>query len=171
MSVPRALGGTAALLMALVACASARTAGDSGATTADTVSVVTLERGGCRGSCPIYSVQLRPDGRVLFTGTRFVRVIGNDSARVTADAVAAVQRIFAERGFTQMPSEIGYGTPTCGSYATDLPTVALTLRVDDRVHRVRFDEGCRGHPAVLDTLARMIDSTGGTARWMLPTGT
>ena len=39
---------------------------------------VTLEREGCHGACPIYSVTLFGSGRVVGVGTRFVRSTGGE---------------------------------------------------------------------------------------------
>ena len=160
-----------ALVFALcsVSCASPRAQGQPADTTsgtgADSLESVSLERGSCRGSCPSYIVSLRSDGLVRFTGLRAVRPIGSDSARVSRAAVAALRDAFARRQFARIPSTIEYDAPACGAYVADLPTHTLTLRSASGEHRVRFDEGCRNHPMLLDTLARMVDSISGSARW------
>jgi Domain of unknown function (DUF6438) len=160
-------------LLLLAACTASRTqaaAGDS-ASAGDSVGEAAafgLERGVCHGSCPIYAVRLFDDGRVHFTGTRFVRVAGNDSARIAPAAVAALRTAFATRAFDLVPAIIEYGSPSCGQYVADLSTVVLTARTARGSHTVRFDEGCTAHPPMLDTLSRMIDSIGGTARWTTP---
>ncbi|MCC7051882.1 MAG: hypothetical protein IT355_01360 [Gemmatimonadaceae bacterium] len=133
---------------------------------ADTIAAIALERGACHGTCPIYVLQLFEDGRAVFNGERFVRVMGTDSAHVSRDAVAGLQRQFRERGFTTLPGVIARGTPRCGPYATDLPTVQLTVRQADATHRVRFDGGCMDHPLWLDSLAAMVDSVAGASRWI-----
>ena len=162
----------AALLLA-AGCASQRTqalgADSSGAALADTRPMLALERGPCHGTCPVYGVQLFEDGRVRFTGTRFVKPVGTDSSRVSAAGIAALHVAFAQRKFAATPTTIEYGVPACGQYVADLSTVVLTMRSDGGSHTVRYDEGCRDHPMMLDTLARMVDSIGGTAQWTTPT--
>jgi hypothetical protein len=112
-------------------------------------------------------VSLGHDGQVRFTGIRSVRPIGADSSRVPRASVTVLQSAFALRQFVQVPSTIEYGTPSCGAYVADLPTHVLTMRSGSGEHRVRYDEGCRAHPMLLDTLARMVDSVSGAARWLL----
>ena len=64
-----------------------------------------------------------------------------------------------------VPPVIEYGASACGPYVADLPTVELTVRGASGEHRVRFDQGCRNHPYMLDTLANMVDSISGSSRW------
>ncbi len=135
--------------------------------TADSLQRISLERGSCRGSCPAYIVTLQHDGVVRFVGIRSVSPIGTDSSRVARSSLAALQQAFAVRQFARLPTNIEYGTPACGNYVADLPTHVLTLRSDTGEHRVRYDEGCRDHPLLLDTLARMVDSVSGAARWTI----
>lgn len=151
----------------IVACATSRgsTADSSAAVSADTTTVVSLDRGACHGTCPIYTVFVQADGGVRFSGTRFVRPVGTDSTRITSSDVTALQAAFAARDFQRVPSTIEYNSPGCGSYVADLPTVELTFSDVRGAHRVRWDEGCRDHPRMLDTLARLVDSVSGTSRW------
>ncbi len=164
------LCGSLALVLVAVSCASPRAhspSADAVGSATDSVLRISLERGSCRGSCPSYTVSLGHDGLVRFTGIRSVRPIGADSSRVPAASVTALQTAFASRQFARVPSTIEYGTPSCGAYIADLPTHVLTVRSESGEHRVRYDEGCRDHPMMLDTLARMVDSVSGAARWFL----
>ncbi len=158
--------------VALMACTAPRSQPATGDSTAGDASergaVLALERGSCHGSCPVYSVRLFDDGRVVFSGLRFVRIVGPDSARVAPAGVAAAQAAFASRAFETVSPAIEYGTPGCGQYVADLSTVVLTARSPRGSHTVRFDEGCTAHPAMLDTLSRLLDSLSGSARWTTP---
>jgi Domain of unknown function (DUF6438) len=163
--------GALVLVLPLVAaCAGPRTkaADTDGMSDADSNAALALERGSCHGSCPVYAVRVFDDGRVRFTGMRFVRTIGVDTARTSAASVSAVRAAFDARAFDTVPAAIEYGTPACGQYVADLSTVILTARTARGSHTVRFDEGCTAHPPMLDTLARMLDSISGTARWTNP---
>jgi Domain of unknown function (DUF6438) len=169
MSVVRA-GLSASLCASLfAACASQQTqaAEQLAIAMADTSAAVSLARGACHGTCPIYSVQIGEKGGVRFAGTRFVRQVGRDSATVSPANVHALRAAFVSRKFDAVPPVIEYGSPACGtSYVADLPTNELTLTSAGSSHRVRWDEGCRTHPPMLDTLARMVDSVSGTSRWI-----
>ncbi len=163
------VGLVMALPMALVsACVSSRAQSadtDSAVMPSDSIAVVSLSRGACHGTCPIYGLTLHASGRVLFTGERFVQPVGQDSARITSAAVVAVRMAFDARKFEQVPASIEYNTPSCGTYVADLPTVVLAVATATGEHRVRYDQGCRNYPRMLDTLAQMIDSVSGASRW------
>lgn len=151
---------------AIAACATQRGgSADSAAAAADTTIIVSLDRGACHGMCPIYTVFVQRDGGVRFTGTRFVSPVGADSARIASADASVLQAAFTTRQFERLPSTIEHDSPGCGPYVADLPTVELTLRGVRGAHRVRWDEGCRDHPRVLDTLAHLVDSVSGTSRW------
>jgi Domain of unknown function (DUF6438) len=158
--------GATALALSLVdaGCASQRASRLVAPT--DSIPAVSLDRGACHGTCPIYVVRLFEDGRTVFSGERFVRVMGTDSAFVSRDAVETLRRAFLRRGFDTLPAVIGQGTALCGTYAADLPTIQLTLRLSDSVRTVRFDGGCMDHPRWLDSLATMVDSVAGSTRWI-----
>ena len=152
--------------IALFACATPRASAESTAAGgADSTTVVTMDRGACHGTCPVYAVHLAANGRVTFIGARFVAPIGVDSTRVPSGRVESLRAAFASRKFSAVPPKIEYGTAACGTYVADLSTVTLSVRSADGEHQVRFDEGCRNHPRMLDTLASMIDSVTGSARW------
>ena len=164
--MPRAflvVAAAGALAAGAMSCASSRSAA---VTAADTLPVVTLSRGACYGTCPIYALRLFDDGRTVFTGERFVRVVGSDTAHVSRDAVDALRRAFTAHRFDALPPVIERGTALCGAYAADLPTVQLGMRQADSLHTVRFDGGCMDHPRWLDSLAVMVDSVAGTTRWI-----
>jgi hypothetical protein len=166
MSGNRSRIAMAAALASLAACATPQSrAGD---VSPESDAVVRLERGPCHGTCPVYAVALFADGRVQFTGIRFVTPVGTDSARIAASAVAALRDAFRTRAFTAVPSAIEYANGNCGQYIADLSTVVLTVRDAGRTHTVRFDEGCGNHPVMLDSLARQVDAVSGTAAWTTP---
>lgn len=159
----------AAASLALVACQGGRNAGNgsasSGTPPGDDAAWVTLERRPCFGTCPVYTVQVSRSGRVTFDGVRFVRDSGRvvdslpaDSVRVLADAIDTAR-------FFEFAAKYVPGEPVCALYATDLPTVVITVSADDRTHRVEHDRGCRGAPESLAALEERIDGIIGTWRW------
>lgn len=166
MSARRWRAACGATVMTLAACAAPQTR--AAQTAADTTAVVRLERGPCHGTCPVYAVALFADGRVQFTGIRFVTPVGADSARIAASAVTALREAFTARDFMALPPAIEYTTGNCGQYIADLSTVVLTVHDAGRTHTVRFDEGCRNHPVMLDSLARQVDAVSGSAKWTAP---
>ena len=154
-----------ALLVGLGACgprAPQAPAPDS-ASTAGTV--VTLERGPCFGTCPVYRVSLAGDGAIGFAGTRFVSRVGTDSSRVQPEVVERLVQSLDAAGFFALADAYVPDGRGCGMYHTDAPTVSISVRAPGRSKTVRHDHGCVGAPAELTRLEHLIDSVAGTGRW------
>jgi len=132
----------------------------------DTTLVVALERGACYGRCPEYSVELYESGRVIFNGTRNVALVGAVTDTVTNAVVDSAKRLIGGSGFAALDTAFVFGAPGCGQYATDLPVIVLRARVSGNVKSVRHELGCRGAPAVLESLATQVDELTGTAVWI-----
>jgi hypothetical protein len=127
---------------------------------------VSLERGPCFGTCPVYKVTVDRSGAVRFEGRRFVA----DTGVFTGTApLASVDSLFAElqaAGYFGFADSYRMGQPGCERYATDLPTVITEVRLDDRTKRVEHDRGCADAPAALSVLESRIDEVAGVARWV-----
>ena len=46
---------------------------------------LTFNSNGCYGSCPTYSVTLKPDGKVIFNGIRYTKVKGEFSFMIPVE--------------------------------------------------------------------------------------
>ena len=108
---------------------------------------MTLERGPCFGTCPVYTVTFDRTGNVRFEGRRFVA----DSWRLERDGPARaggqpLRRAGAARYF-DFADSYRSGDPACERYATDLPTVITEVRLGDRSKRIEHDRGCADAPA------------------------
>jgi hypothetical protein len=130
---------------------------------ADTIS---LERGPCFGTCPVYKVTVDRSGAVRFEGRRFVADTGVSTGAAPA---ASVDSLFAEleaAGYFGFADRYRMGQPGCERYATDLPTVITEVRLGNRIKRVEHDRGCADAPATLSGLERRIDEVAGVGRWV-----
>lgn len=85
---------------------------------------ISYETGPCFGTCPVYTVTVRPDGSGTFEGRRFTTVTGTRSFRVTP----AQYRAFAERLAPLRPAEgsVRMSGENCRAMATDLPSAEVT---------------------------------------------
>jgi Domain of unknown function (DUF6438) len=93
--------------------------------------MIELERRGCYGVCPIYSLQILGDGRMRYEGQRFVRVQGVQSARLNPGQVQELVTAFENINFFAMPDQLSYGiedleeTRTCITYFSDRKCVEI----------------------------------------------
>jgi hypothetical protein len=163
---------TAWLFPALLSAACARTVPPSAEAETRSTSVapamgsVSLERGPCFGTCPVYKVTVDRSGEVRFEGRRFVADTGVFTGPASS---ASVDSLFAEleaAGYFGFADSYRMGQPGCERYATDLPTVITEVRLGDRTKRVEHDRGCADAPAALSVLEGRIDVVAGVGRWM-----
>jgi hypothetical protein len=165
MMRPRALTQTllvAASATLVAACARPATPGPSAAAAVR----ITLERGPCFGTCPVYSVTLDGSGAVLFEGRRFVADTGISTGRVPPARIDSLVAALTAGRYFDFADRYTAGEPGCERYATDLPSVITEVRAGGRTKRVEHDHGCMEAPQALTVLEGRIDSVAGVARWI-----
>jgi hypothetical protein len=160
---------TVLAVLAVTACAQRSTMAVGQVDPKDPV-VLRLERGPCRGFCPVYVVEVTERGRVRFDGQRFVKDSGQRNHSVSADAVRDLMVRVAATRFAATDTAITPEHMRCGRYMADLPSAAVSARLNGGLRTVRFDRGCEGAPRFLDSLATAVDSLARTAPWVIRKG-
>jgi hypothetical protein len=121
---------------------------------------ITLTRSMCFGPCPDYTVEVRGDGTVQFTGRRFVRVIGNQSGRISRDAVAELLAQFRRVDFFSLKDSYT-------ARITDHPSYTVSIEFDGRKKSVRDYLGRSvGMPEGVTVLEEAIDRLAATDKWI-----
>jgi len=117
---------------------------------------ITLERTRCFGACPSYKVTIDGAGDVTYVGQDFVRVKGEQHARIDPASVAALIGQFEKIDFFNLQDNYT-------ASITDLPTTFVTLTLDGRTKRIRDYASA---PASLRDLERTIERISGARRWI-----
>lgn len=60
------------------------------------VLLASLDRGPCYGTCPVYTVTVYRDGKVEYVGTDYVKKKGKVAATLTAEQLAALDKLFTD---------------------------------------------------------------------------
>src|SRR5262245_15454419 len=117
---------------------------------------ISLERTACHGTCPVYRVTIDGEGRVVYKGSRFVRVDGTERTTIDPQDVRSLVQAFQRAGFWELKDEY-----TANVF--DLPTTILTLTLDGRTKRVTdyYDP-----PVALKDLEARVDEIAGIKRWV-----
>jgi hypothetical protein len=155
-------------LLFLVACAprSATTpASQSSEQGSGPKTAVTLARTACFGRCPVYSLAVTPSGSVTYEGKAHVRVLGSANAQIAPEKLDTLLSELEKGGYFTFANRYTSAEPTCGRYATDLPTVITSVTLRGRTKRVEHDYGCGSAPGGLIVLERRIDEILNSARW------
>jgi hypothetical protein len=126
---------------------------------ADSKVTISLERSGCYGTCPSYSVEVSTDG-ILFDGGGYVVARGEHRDTVDADAVRKFAKSFVAADFYSMDSRYT-------ASVTDCPTFVLSMVIDGHPKKVIDYMGSRvGMPAAITALEEEVDSLARTQRWI-----
>lgn len=133
--------------------------------------VITLERRGCYGECPIYRLQVSGDGKVSFYGQQFVQRTGNHTGKISPERLRKLVRAFEEAGYFSIRENYGYGgcstRKLCATgFLNDAPGADTAITLRGRTHRVTHDYGCTCAPESLFKLEHAIDEIVGTDRWV-----
>jgi len=142
--------------VALVSAAIAMTVSVAMAQTVPKDFVIKLERTACFGECPVYSVSIDAKGSVTYEGTRFVRVEGRQTDRISISRVAALVEAVDRARFFELDDKYR-------ADVTDNPTTFVTVTRDGRLKRV---EDYVIGPKSLRQLEEQIDETARTKRWI-----
>lgn len=125
----------------------------------DSKVTITLERTGCYGTCPSYSVMVTTEG-IAFDGRSFVVAAGKHTDSVNADEVRNLAKRFVAADFYSMAASYR-------ASVTDNPTYVLTIAIDGHKKEVEDYVGeWEGMPAVITGLEDDVDTFARTHRWI-----
>lgn len=140
------------LIISLMACAQTKKTTAKTSVRQPDFEHVLMKRTPCFGKCPIYTVELFKNGRLLYTGMRFVKDSGAYEKNIGA---AAAQRIFDE--FRK------YRVDTCSEQydmpVADLPGIYYTYTINGEERKI---VNANFGPAFLKLLAQKMDEIGYT---------
>ncbi len=130
--------------------------------------LITLARTACFGTCPIYTVTISSDGRVVFNGERFVKITGPAEGRIDKAAFRDLVREFEKLDYFSLPDGFTPGTKFCPGMVTDMPSANTSLRLNGRTKRVAHYHGCGNSDvlAKLTALESKIDEVAETQKWI-----
>lgn len=121
--------------------------------------VMSLDRTGCFGMCPAYTIEVHGDGTVLYNGRRFVAIMGKHRGTISQDAVLAMLNAFRRADYFSLRDHYRMGV-------TDNPTFTTSIRFDGHSKSVEdyVGEGV-GMPHAVTELESAIDKIADTERW------
>jgi hypothetical protein len=122
-------------------------------------SSITLERGMCFGTCPVYFVTLFENGTVFYHGEKFVKEIGNQSGTLNRSSFANLLHACNEMGFFQMNDEY------VNLDMTDMPRAVITVQNGTISKHIEHYHGDTHAPANLTALENLIDEVVLITRW------
>lgn len=122
---------------------------------APVASSVTVSVGPCFGFCPVFTVEVRSSGEVVFEGLRHTAEIGRRTRQISPATLSELQSVLAP--FRAQPAE----SFPCTTMVSDQSTITIAWQQAGRtIARRDHDRGCQSpageqlERAVADVLAR-----------------
>lgn len=123
--------------------------------------VITLERTMCFGTCPVYTVTVYGDGKVIFEGQKYVKVTGRRTARISPQQVRQLIAEFDKAHYFALQDR--YYAPNS---RTDFPSAITSITIGARTKTVDHYLGDSSAPPALTNLEDKIDAIVNTKRWI-----
>lgn len=121
---------------------------------------ITLERTGCYGMCPTYSVTAYGDGRAIYEGRGYVDVMGRHEYRIDPAKIAALIDSARRNDIWSMAGKYSYP-------ATDNPTYFVRLKIGDQSKEIVDYIGEKvGMPAAITDFENEIDRSLESDGWI-----
>jgi len=125
---------------------------------------IQLERIGCYGTCPAYSLTIHGDGRIEYNGKSHVKETGTRDGRIEVDKIRELASQFAKIKFWGITAD--YSEAKCrGRMCTDMATVVTEISIKGVTHRVNHYYGCGRAPKSLFDLESAIDKSANSEQW------
>lgn len=122
---------------------------------------VHMSRGACYGTCPVYELNIYPDGEVWFFGEEHVKKPGNQAGQMDPAAVNDLQKAIDASKFFELAED-------CCNCAGVTDLSLLIIGINDGTSRKRIEhyEGCRSAPNSISDLESAIDKFSGSKQWV-----
>ncbi|HZS03252.1 MAG TPA: DUF6438 domain-containing protein [Blastocatellia bacterium] len=137
--------------------------------------VLSLERMGCEGDCPIYKVTIYGDGKIEYDGKQYARIKGKATSSLTRDQIQELVKIIADVDFFSLRDQYHVEADGCPTHLTDAQSAKTTLEVGGRRKTIDHYYGCmeKGtenkpgevYPRGLTNFEKRIDEIVNTAQW------
>jgi hypothetical protein len=123
-------------------------------------AVITLERTACFGTCPVYTVTINDDGSVVYNGTNFVDVEGEQATQIDPEIVKTAVKVFEDAGYFDWNDE--YMNMT----VTDQPYVTISVTRDGDTKTISHYYGDENAPLALTYVEAWVDIIASTEQWV-----
>lgn len=127
---------------------------------AEGFDTVRLARTACYGECPVYTVEIRRDGKGSYVGEEWVKRKGEQAIQLAPADVALLSTVLARSGFWRLKQRYKSLEDGCEQLWTDNPSLSISVVHQGQTKTVAFYHGCKGKDipsAALNWLADSID--------------
>lgn len=122
--------------------------------------IIKLERTACFGKCPVYSLMIKEDGTVIYSGVDFVRIKGIQETTISMDAIYQLLFVFEKADYFSLnDSYTKFGK-------SDMPSANTSISTGGKTKSIKHYLGDLSAPKQLTELENKIDEIVNTAQWI-----
>lgn len=122
--------------------------------------VIKLERTPCFGNCPVYSLMIKGNGTVIYSGVQFVKITGIQESTISIDAVDQLLMEFEKADyFSFNDSYTKFGK-------SDMPSANTSISLGGQTKSVNHYLGDLTAPKSLTELENKIDEIVNSDQWI-----
>ncbi|WNJ18851.1 DUF6438 domain-containing protein [Pontibacter sp. G13] len=128
----------------------------SSAAVAETLEYLSFQKTGCKGTCPVYKVEVWKDGTARYEGEQYVDRVGLYDGRFSQENLMELMNSLSTAGFWEMDTL--YDDPMI----MDVPAATLLVKTSGKSHKVkaRF-----GEPETVRNLMSAVEAWSKKGRW------
>ena len=120
---------------------------------------ITLSRGGCFGTCPVYKLTIEDDGKVTYQGDKFVKIKGKKESTLSNAKLKEIKAAFKKVDYFNLKDSY------IKTDATDMPTIITSFKTKSKRKEIVHYHGDFGAPKKLTHLEERIDIIVNTNKW------
>lgn len=121
---------------------------------------ISMKRGPCFGTCPVYSLVIYGNGTVVYEGENFVKVTGKQISKISQGKVRKLIDEFYEINYFSLKDSYEE------HMITDLATVITSITINGKTKTVRHYHGDMNTPKELTQLENKIDEIVNSSQWI-----
>ena len=121
---------------------------------------ITLSRGACYGTCPIYEIAIHGDGTVLYEGRDYVRTKGKKEMQISHSSLVELVDTFRKVDYFSLADRYVAGVTDNPTYVTSISFDGVSKSVVDYVGRNV------GMPPGVSDVEAAIDRLSGASKWI-----
>jgi hypothetical protein len=129
---------------------------------------ITLLMTDCYGGCPVYSLTIYADGKVLYVGGEGVKRKGEVESRISQERLKELIAAFKKINYFDLEDRYVSRSKDCPSWATDTASAITSLTLNGKTKTVNHYYGCSGSEVVakLTWLEEKINDAVNVNQWI-----
>lgn len=113
------------------------------------------------GPCPVYKLEIYPNGQVIYFGEHRVKVEGLKSWKIDKQAVKELNNLIDKYDYFEIKEQM------VTMMSTDSPgCITEIVMEDNRIRRIKNDYGCNQWPLKLKAFENRIDQIANSAEYV-----